>query len=125
MKRILTVLPLLFVFAACGAEGQKAIQDQIISKANEIPKILEGIKDKASWDAAKPALEKVVGAVSGLKDKLGKLPAVEGADKLKGELETGMSGVKDKVMAALGKMGNVDFLGQIKDVLKKLWPSIG
>ena len=87
--------------------------------------MLEGIKDKASFDSAKGGLEKLVEAVSGAQKGLQALPESEETKKISGEVESKLGGMTSMITGALGKIGNADIVKQLKAMLGKIIPGLG
>lgn len=124
MKRVLTVLPLLFVLSACGGASADALKTTIFENLDKLPKMLEGIKDKASFDSAKGGLEKIVEAVSGAKKGLEALPESEETKKISGEVTSKLGSMTDVIKGALGKIGDAGIVDQIKKMLAKIIPGL-
>lgn len=124
---LLTLAFLPFSLAACGGNTHEALADQTITHFKTIVSTLDGVKDKASWDAAKPALDKVMTALEGIGKKMKDMdePDEETKKKLNEKMGKEMSSVMSKLMASgqkFAKMPDVaqDFGKFMQDMGKRM-----
>ena len=144
MKTVLSLFALLALLipVSCGeSEAGAADETKVMSKLEEVLPILKTIKDKASWDTAKPKLEGIVKAVTDMtsaaakkakeaagdaKDKGGDMmnKMKDAAGKMGGDL---LKGLGDKINPLKGKVGEIlnglkdqPFLGELKGMLAKI-----
>lgn len=137
MRTILSVvLPVCFLFSACGdkaanaatdavnmvgdATKQAAGLDQLKTTVADLTKTLGGITDGASAEKAKGTLE---GLVSGLKGRLGDLTSM-------GKLTDSVASMKDSLLKPVmekvtGLLGNADIAAKIGPVLNQLKGVLG
>jgi len=131
------VLPVCFLFPACGEKAanagtdllnsavgdvgkQTASLDKVKSTAGDLMKTLGSITDGATAEKAKGTLE---GLVSGLKGQLSDLGSL-------GKLSDSVSGMKDTVLKPVmekvtGLLGNADIAKAIGPVLNQLKGLLG
>ncbi len=118
----LTLLP--FCLLACGGGNtHEALAKQSLATMDKLATTLEGVKDKASWDAAKPALEKVLDTLGGIATKVKALPKPDAAmsKKLQESLGKQMGDIQKRMMGATMKLATIKEIGpDVATFMKKM-----
>lgn len=104
----LAILP-LFLASCGGAETHEALAEQSVKAMGNLATALEGAKDKATWEAAKPKLEKVMTTLEEIGKKVKALPKADDATekKIKDKIGTEMGAVQKRMMEAAMKLAAI------------------
>jgi hypothetical protein len=133
-KAILGVfaLALVLVGSGCGNDPHEAIYKDLVGLMNDMATVFEGVKDKASAEAAKPKLQEInkrlkeigerakkAGKISKAKaDSLEKKykPQLEAAGKRLDTAASGLKGNRDVGLILLGPM--MEFMQTVSQIQK-------
>ena len=105
-KSLISACLMAVLFASCGADSKEKVTEDALSAMEEMVTILEGVKDKATAETAKPKLEALAKKVEGLKDRQKALNISD--DDMKKEMEKHkerMGKLMGKMMATMMKIG--------------------
>ena len=121
LKSIIAACLMAVLFASCGADSKEKIIADAETGMEEMVNLLEGIKDKATAEAAKPKLEALAERMNKLKSRADALQipeedmkkAMEGSEKIKG--------LMGKLMGSMMRIGmNKEISGVLEDTMKKM-----
>lgn len=97
-KSVIAFFFMALVFTSCSPDTKEKVAEDAFSAMEEVMTVLEGVKDKATAEAASPKLKKLVDKVEGIKARQKALSITD--EDFKKEMEK----QKDRMGKLMGKM---------------------
>lgn len=127
MTRVFSTVPALMlalILSGCGGGAtHEALADQTVGVFKNMVTSMEGIKDKASWETAKPKLTKLVDQLKTIGTSLKKLgePTAEAKKALDAKMEKEMGALLPKLMG-MGKnfASDKDLTAEVQGFMQNL-----
>jgi len=115
VKNVITVLFTVLILGSCGSDSKEKIAEESFIVMEEVSKLLEGVNDKATAEAAKPKLEELVGKMNSLKDRASALNLSD--DEMKAELEKDKEKMENLMKKLMGSMMKISMNQEVAAVL--------
>ncbi len=112
---ISVLLTLALTLAACGGgNSHEALMQASVGQMTKFAEALEGVKDKASWEATKPKLESVLTEMESIGKKVKALGEPDEATKkaIGDAMTKQMGDVQQRLMQASMKVMQVEGIGE-------------
>ncbi|MCM8541202.1 MAG: hypothetical protein NE328_13080 [Lentisphaeraceae bacterium] len=120
-KSIIAACVMAVLFVSCGADSKEKIIADAEVGMEEMVNLLEGIKDKATAEAAKPKLEALAERMNKLKDRADALKIPKADLDKEMQASEKIKGLMGKLMGSMMRIGmNKEISGVLEDTMKKM-----
>ncbi|MCB9882663.1 MAG: hypothetical protein H6832_12500 [Planctomycetes bacterium] len=104
----------LLLLSSCSGPSHEALMEQTTDQLTKVADTLESVKDKASWEAAKPKLDAVMTSIESIGKEVKALgePDAETKKKLDEKMTKSMASFTQRMGAAMQKLMQVEGIGE-------------